>query len=410
MRPITDGTARSGQRGFRATSLVVFAAAAMLLAGCTSGSGGSSGGAGAPGTAPGKTAEAAPKVSIAVTPAANQPLNPTEPIDIKATQGKLTKVAVTNPSNGHNVTGTFNADKTEWKSNVDLAYGVGYQAVADGVDVDGKTTEKKATVNTVKPAATAYPSLIPPPSAKVIGVGQPIVVKFDHDVDKAKAEKNMKVTSSASQEGSWYWISSREAHYRAKDFWTANSTVKVDIGVYGKDLGGNVYGDSDRTATFKVGDSMVAKADGKTEKMQIFKNGQLVKTMPISMGKDKTPTHTGVHVVSDKQASLIMDSCTYGVCKGDPNYYREKERFAERISNDGEFVHENPASVNQQGSSNVSHGCINLNGANAKWFFDNFGPGDVVDVTNSGGPKLPVWDTYGDWALSWSEWKAGSAL
>jgi lipoprotein-anchoring transpeptidase ErfK/SrfK len=407
---MTDGTVRSGQRRIRGTSFVVLMAAAMLLAACSGGSGGSSGNAGAPGSAPAKTTEPPAKVSIAVTPSADKALSPTQPIEIKATQGKLTKVAVTNPTRGNAVTGTFNADKTSWQSNEDLAYGVGYQVVADGVDADGKTTEKKSTVNTVKPAATAYPSLIPPPSTKLIGVGQPIVVKFDHDVDKAKAEKNMKVTSSAGQEGSWYWISSREAHYRAKDFWTANSDVKVDIGIYGKELGGNVYGDTDRTASYHVGDSMVAKADGRSEKMQIFKNGKMIKSMPISMGKDKTPTHSGVHVVSDKQASLIMDSCSYGVCKGDPNYYREKERWAERISNDGEFVHENPASVSAQGSTNVSHGCINLNGANAKWFFDNFGPGDVVEVTNSGGPKLPVWDTYGDWALSWSEWKAGSAL
>jgi lipoprotein-anchoring transpeptidase ErfK/SrfK len=105
-----------------------------------------------------------------------------------------------------------------------------------------------------------------------------------------------------------------------------------------------------------------------------------------------------------------MDSCTYGVCQGDKGYYKEKVDLDERISNDGEFVHAAPWSVGQQGDSNVSHGCVNLSPANAKWFFDHLGVGDVVEITNSGGPPLPVYDTYGDWELDWAHWQAGSAL
>jgi len=37
-------------------------------------------------------------------------------------------------------------------------------------------------------------------------------------------------------------------------------------------------------------------------------------------------------------------------------------------------------------------------------FYGHSGAGDVVTVTHSGGLSLPVWDTYGDWALSWSQW------
>src|SRR5205085_11732028 len=142
----------------------------------------------------------------------------------------------------------------------------------------------------------------------------------------------------------------------------------------------------DRSLDFSIHDSWIAKADGNTEQMQIFHNGQQVNAMPISMGKDSTPTHIGPHVISDKQQQVIMDSCTYGVCPPDPNAYREPELWDERISEDGEFVHENPASVNSQGHTNVSHGCINLDTANAMWFFQNFGLGDVVEVRNSPGP------------------------
>jgi lipoprotein-anchoring transpeptidase ErfK/SrfK len=158
----------------------------------------------------------------------------------------------------------------------------------------------------------------------------------------------------------------------------------------------------------KIHDSWVAKADGASKTMQIFHNGTLAKTMAISLGSPDHPSHSGPHVISDKQPSVIMDSCTYGVCEGDPGYYKEKVDLDLRISNDGEFVHSAPWSVGQQGSSNVSHGCVNLSPANAQWFYAHFNIGDVVEITNSGGPKLPVWDTYGDWTVPWPQWQAGT--
>ena len=60
-------------------------------------------------------------------------------------------------------------------------------------------------------------------------------------------------------------------------------------------------------------------------------------------------------------------------------------------------------------STDTSHGCLNLSGENAAWFYDFSRPGDVVEVRNTGGPPLPVWQN-GDWTLPWSEWLKGSAL
>jgi lipoprotein-anchoring transpeptidase ErfK/SrfK len=352
---------------------------------------------------------AAAEVKVDVGPGRDNVL-PTTPITVKASGGTLDTVTVTNSATGTKVKGSLSDDKTTWTSSEPLAYSASYDVVADTLAPDGKKAEEKSTVKTLAPKATAFPSFIPAPSVTDVGVGQPIVVKFDKDItDKAAAEKALTVTTTPQQTGGWYWLSKREVHYRPQAYWQPGTTIKVHAGVYGVDLGGGVFGQTDRDLTLKVHDAWVAKADGNTEQMQIFQNGNLVKTMPISMGKDATPTHLGAHVISDKQRDYTMDSCTYGVCSG-PQAYKSLEHFAERISNDGEFVHENPNSVGSQGSSNVSHGCINLNAANAEWFFDHFGLGDVVEVTNSGGPQLPVWDTYGDWAVSWAGWQAGSAL
>lgn len=65
--------------------------------------------------------------------------------------------------------------------------------------------------------------------------------------------------------------------------------------------------------------------------------------------------------------------------------------------------------MSAQSNSNTSHRCLNLNGANAKWFMDFSEPGDVVEVRNTGGPPLQLAHN-GDWTLPWEQWHKGSAL
>ncbi|MGH3796972.1 MAG: L,D-transpeptidase [Pseudonocardiaceae bacterium] len=359
------------------------------------------------------TNPAAPLLGSAarITPGPDQAINPTTPIVVQATGGRLQSVAVTNTASGVQVSGALSPDAMTWRSTEPLGYASTYRVDVTAPGLAGLPEQQSSTVHTLTPAAQAYPSLIPAPGQADVGVGQPIVVRFDQPIsDRAAAEKALQVHSTPNQPGSWFWMSSTEVHYRPPAYWQPGSTVTLDAKLYGVDLGNGVYGQTDRTLTFHVHDAWLAKADGKTEQLQIFHNGAPVKTMPMSLGAPGYPTHSGPHVISDKQPSIIMDSCTYGVCQGQPGYYREQVNLDERISNDGEFVHSAPWSVSHQGSSNVSHGCVNLSPANAQWFYDHFGLGDVVEVTNSGGPPLPVWDTYGDWELSWSQWQAGSAL
>ncbi|HZZ49693.1 MAG TPA: Ig-like domain-containing protein [Pseudonocardia sp.] len=354
---------------------------------------------------------AKPVATVSIQADATTPINPTTPISVAVQQGTLRAVTVTDSHSGKSVPGQLASGGTSWQSSGQLTYNDTYQIAVTAVGSDQKTVQRAGTVTTIKPALQAYPSFIPAPGKNSVGVGQPLVVKFDHPVtDRAAAERALHVTASPEQSGNWYWISGSEAHYRPQNYWEPNTTVTLNAQLFGVDLGKGTFGQVNRSETIHVHDSWVAKADGKSETMQIYQNGNLVKTMPISLGSPGHPSHSGPHVISDKQSSIIMDSCTYGVCKGDKGYYREKVDLDERISNDGEFVHAAPWSVGQQGDSNVSHGCVNLSVPNAQWFFNHMGVGDVVEISNSGGPTLPVYDTYGDWAVSWSQWQAGSAL
>ncbi len=99
--------------------------------------------------------------------------------------------------------------------------------------------------------------------------------------------------------------------------------------------------------------------------------------------------------------SLTMSASTSGDAYAVLNY-------ATRISTDGIYLHRLDATVWAQGSTDTGHRCLNLNGDNAKWFYDFSMPSDVVEVRNSRGPPLTL-GYNGDWIISWDQWRQGSA-
>jgi lipoprotein-anchoring transpeptidase ErfK/SrfK len=388
--------------------VVAFTAAGVMLAACSSGSdnanGKSSGGSGSQ-SAPTTTS---PPVNIAITPASSPEMNPSTPVVVKATNGTLKTVAVTNAKTGATVTGDFSADKTSWTSNEPLGFGASYSVDAVGANPQGASNEQKSTLTTITPTKTSNTNMFPAPSSVSsvgIGVGMPIVFQFTNAVtNKSDVEKAITITTSPHQPVGFHWLSSTELDARPQAYWTAGTTIHVSTKLYGMDLGGGNYDKEDRNETYKVHDSWIAQANGQTEQMNILHNGSVVKTMNISMGKDSTPTSTGPHVIFDKKQSVEMNSCTYGICPPNPLAYDETEYYAERITNGGEFVHENPDTVGAQGHSNVSHGCINLSPSDAQWFFNNLGIGDVVEVTNANGAPLATTDFMADWLIPWADW------
>ncbi|MEO9327689.1 L,D-transpeptidase [Gordonia aurantiaca] len=127
----------------------------------------------------------------------------------------------------------------------------------------------------------------------------------------------------------------------------------------------------------------IALADDKTHTITWWKNGEIVKKMPISMGSDKHPTPNGVYHTKEKYRDMYMDSSTYGVPVDSPEGYRTYVEYATRMSWDGIFIHAAPWSVAQQGNSNVSHGCINVSTENGKWVYDNIPSGTPIVVRNT---------------------------
>jgi lipoprotein-anchoring transpeptidase ErfK/SrfK len=340
-------------------------------------------------------------------------ISPDSAILISLSYGELDSVTVENaagvPVAGAMASPEGGSPTPLWQPTEPLVYGESYTITAQATGEDGGQASATSTFDTVTPTVQVFPS-IGPLDGTTVGVGMPIRVYFDQPVsDKAAAERNLVVSTSTDVVGGWNWFSDTEVHWRPQVYWPAGTEVALNANMYGVNLGNGAWGQLDRSIAFTIGAAHVSVADAATHTMQVYADGALVQTYPVSMGSPENPTRSGPHVVIDQERNKIMDSTTYGLAL-DAGGYLTAVEYATRISNNGEFVHAAPWSVAQQGVSNVSHGCINLAPERAAWFFEFSQIGDVVEVVNAG-PMLGAvdGDIY-DWAIPWETWLQGSAL
>ncbi len=382
--------------------------AVLLLPACQAGAEATA--APTPDAAPLATARPVPAAVISTDPPLGaRDVAPVTPLVVKAGNGDLTAVTVT-AADGTPLPGTTSPDNRSWTASEPLAYGTSYAVQASARNVEGTPVEVSGSVGTVTPRTLAMPSVFPDEDTPVVGVGQPITVTFDEDVtDRAAVERALRVTTTPPVVGAWSWVGDRAVHYRPRDYWPARTHVVVDVDTYGVPMGDGVSGQADRHVEFDIGAKKVGVVDADELQLRLYVDDQLVKTMPTSLGKASSPTPSGTYVVMSQHRDYTMRSATYGVPADSPDGYETPVRYASRLSNSGIFVHGAPWSVGDQGRRNVSHGCLNVSVANAGWFYENFGRGDVVEVAGAG-PRLQTWDGFGDWNTTWDQWLAGSAL
>ncbi|MEU1207451.1 Ig-like domain-containing protein [Nocardia sp. NPDC005825] len=328
-------------------------------------------------------------------------------LNLKVEDGKFTAVVLSSPD-GKQVPGELAADGRSWKLAEQLGFGRTYKLAVEAIGLGGATTSVMS-FTTISPNNRTHPYLLPAEN-DVVGIGQPVAVQFDENIPDRKAAQNaIKITTTPAVEGAFYWVNNREVRWRPQNFWTPGTKVDIAVNAYGHDLGGGLVGDSDIHSSFTIGDATVFTSDDNTKIVTVERNGQVIKTMPTSMGKDSTPTDNGVYIVGDKFDRIIMDSSTYGVAVNSPNGYKTPVDWATRISYSGIFFHSAPWSVGAQGYSNTSHGCLNLSPADAKWVYDNVKRGDITIVKNTVGGTLSGLDGLGDWNIPWEQWRAGNA-
>jgi lipoprotein-anchoring transpeptidase ErfK/SrfK len=335
-------------------------------------------------------------------------VNPTAPISVKVANGTFVEVGL-HDAEGEAVEGALSADRTQWTASGRLAYKKHYTWSGTATGEDGTARPLEAAFDTVDPARELR-GTVNIGDGKTVGVAAPIEIQFNgHVDDRAAVERALSVETSTPVEGAWGWLPDENGgsrvHYRTKDYWPANTKVTVTAKLFGVDYGGGAWGRADVSSTFTIGRAQIVKADARSHRLIVVRDGKQIANYPASYGLADDPdrnTRSGVHVVSEKFTDKRMVSEQFD--------YDLVEKWAVRMSNNGEFIHANPDTTGVQGSSNVTHGCINLSTENAKAYYDTALYGDPVEVTGTpvklGSRDGDIWD----WTLSWDQWKGLSAL
>ncbi len=400
-------------RASRASLLTTTAlSAALLLSGCAVGGSDSPDDATQAGSGDGAAAPA--KSAALVTSnvkAGAQRVDLERTVKVKVASGTFEDLSVTT-GKGVPLEGALNPAKTVWTSTGQLQQDTRYRVRGNAVDDAGLATEYRSRFKTraLTLDEQTYPSFVA--DGATVGVGMPAIIDFDIPVvNKAEFEKHMTVQTKPAQPGAWHWIDDTEVHWRPKSYWKPGTKVTVKADVGGLPAGNGIYGQKDRTVGFTVGDAMVSKVDMNSHQMRVFRNGELLRTIPITTGEQpKFTTRSGTKVIMEKFLSRRMSSETTGIPVDSPDGYDiDDVQFAMRLTDTGEFVHAAPWSVGSQGVANVSHGCTGMSTANAGWLYDNSKVGDVVEYVGSDRP-MTLDNGYGDWNLSFTDWKSGSAL
>ncbi|GAA3221940.1 Ig-like domain-containing protein [Actinocorallia longicatena] len=334
-------------------------------------------------------------------------VRPDQPVVVTADGEKITEVAVT--ADGEKAEGDLSADAKSWRTRWTLAPGTRYQVVAR----TEKGTSVTSAFTTLKPAKTIGTSIVGPEDGGTAGVGMPIILNFNTPVyNQDEVLKALDLKMSEQVEGAWRWVSRQQLVYRPRAYWPSGQKIKLVAHLKGVRAAKDTYGTRDLSYGFTVGDAVVSTVDTRTHTMTVRRNGKIVRKIPISAGRATKRAYTttnGIHLTMERAERVVADSATVGIPKGDPEYYRLDLKWAVRISNSGEYVHAAPWSVGSQGNANVSHGCVNASDADARWFYDQSVPGNIVIVT--GTDRELEWNNgWGFWQVPWAEWSADSAM
>jgi lipoprotein-anchoring transpeptidase ErfK/SrfK len=366
----------------------------MLLSACSSVEAGSA-----------KPDSSLPSAKVTLSPVdGTKDVQVTSPVQVTVVDGKIESVALKGPD-GKDVKGTLTEDKSGWTNAEPLGYGKTYSYSGKVIGTDMKPVELKGSFTTLAPGSQTRATLWPGDN-QTVGVAAPIMVKFEAPVqDKATVEKALKVTNSANVEGRWAWLSAQEVHYRPEKYWPANTKIKVEAKLYGVNYGGGAFGRADVTSDFTIGRNQVVKINTPDHVMNVYRDGQLYASYPSSNGDDNDPnlnTPNGTVIVMAKEPVGDFSNPRYG-------YTNVMKKWAVRISNHGEFIHENNDNAANIGKKNSSHGCVNLLEADAKAYFDSALIGDPVEVTGSKA-NFPTTSDVFDWLIPWEQWQSMSAL
>jgi lipoprotein-anchoring transpeptidase ErfK/SrfK len=356
-----------------------------------------------------------PPAVLTVTPANGAArVAPDTQVQITASGGTLTQVTVA--ADGSAVTGLYGPGGASWSTEWGLKPATSYTVAAVARNSKGATATEVTHFTTGSAARTLQISDITPTSGETVGVGMPIIVDFNYDVarsDRAAVEHALEVSSDVPVTGAWFWASDSEVVFRTQRYWPAREHVMLTAHMTGVPGGLGLWGVSDLSHSFTIGDSHVVKVNLKTDLARFYINGSLARKVPVSGGMggydsvgNDFYTTSGVHLTMGSYDSVWMTSPN--IKPGQPGYYHELVYDDVQISDSGEYMHQSPGGLWCLGRENCSHGCVRMSADDAAWWRHTAYRGDPVTIT--GTPRVLAWDNgWGYWQQSWATWLKGSS-
>lgn len=330
-----------------------------------------------------------------------------EPVTVRADNGTLDGVRVVDDQ-GRELVGSVDSNASTWTSEGTAAPNSTYRVEAVVRGENGLTTNFVRSFHTEMPKKVLRAKVTPADKEKV-GVGMPLVVEFNKPIKKqqrAEVERRMQVTSQKPVEGVWHWFSADEAHYRPKNYWPGNNDVTLDLKLRGVENGNGHWGKEDRTHRIRYGKSVVTKVNLFSHQATTYINGKQARTIPVTGGMPGWRTRQGTKVVLEVRQGITFTDEQIGAGE-DYNLY---SAYGLRVTWSGEFIHSADWSAGSHGYANVSHGCVGMTTGYSRWLWQHSTVGDPVEFKSAGEEMSPTGNGWGDWNLSWKEWKKGSAL
>jgi|SRR6266487_926009 len=401
------GMARRRYRGLVSLAAAV-AAVALAVSGCVSRASAAKRGHVSVSHAP------APLAQLTITPGGGHHAHPDSGVTVTARYGRITSVSV---RTGHeSAPGELSPDAGRWQTQYALQPGASYKVTATAMNADGKPVTQTAAFTTIGSPMTMT-ATVNVFDHETVGVGEPVVIQFDHPVaDKAAVERSLQIETSKPVTGAWSWFGNEEVDFRPASYWPAYTAVRLNFHAAGLRASDGAYATGDLHTRFSIGASQITDVNTRTHRLEYYVNGRLRWNWPESSGMHEIDPVTGTYfdteggtfVVLYKKNPEIMSSRSVGITSG-PFYYPPTPVYwSVKFTPSGNYVHAAPWSVGSQGSSNVSHGCVNLSTDRAELYYDRAQVGDVVIVRRS-----PVMATAGDvtaWMFSWHRWLSHSEL
>jgi hypothetical protein len=285
--------------------------------------------------------------TISVTPLnATQGVGLDSPVVVSVTTGHLDTVSLSQAGASTTFPGVMSPDGMSWQMSAPLAQSAHFTVVATATSSAGQTSTSTSTFVTLV-AKTRLLTGMTPLNGEVVGVGETIDLHFNTAIpvaSRAALLEQIQVTSTPAVTGGWHWLTSQEVHFRPATFWASGTKVSVNANLNGFDVGGGVWGLGDWSSSFSVGAKHLSIINNSTHTMQVFNNGALFATYPVSLGKDGFPTIQGTLIVLYKTPVVVMKSCptfhTAAACTpGGSEYYDDPVYDDTAISTSGYFIH-----------------------------------------------------------------------